>query len=102
MAYIVVLIYGIFTLVGGLIGFFRAKSKASLIAGGIFGILLIVCANLIKSGSPDAHIVAALISLALGIRFFRTWRVKRKLMPDLVMVVLSALTLIVTLVGVIR
>ena len=102
MAYTIVLIYGIFTLVGGVIGFLKAKSKASLIAGGIFGILLLICANGIKNGNLDSYIVAGLISLVLGIRFFKTWLAKRKLMPDLLMVVFSVLSLIIIIVEIIR
>ena len=43
MSIIATLIYGIVSLVGGLIGYFKAGSKVSLISGGISGILLLVC-----------------------------------------------------------
>lgn len=91
---IVVLIYGIFTLVGGIIGFLKAHSKASLIAGSISGILLLICANGIGKGNTVFYVIASLVSLVLGIRFFKTWKAKRKLIPDLVMVILSSLSLI--------
>ena len=97
MAQTVVLIYGIFTLIGGIIGFVKAKSKASLIAGSIFGIMLLLCVGPIGAGNSQTHYVALLISLILGIRFFKTWKVKKKLMPDLIMVILSAITAITIL-----
>lgn len=92
LAQIVVLIYGIFSLVGGVIGFLKAKSKASLIAGTISGVVFLICAKGIGNGITAAYLVALLVSLALGIRFFKTWRIKKKVMPDLIMIVLSALS----------
>ena len=102
LAQTVVLIYGIFSLVGGIIGFLKAKSKASLIAGSISGILLLICANGIGNGNRVSYLAALFISLALGIRFFKTWLVKKKIMPDLIMVVLSAISAVTILLEVLR
>ena len=102
LAQSVVFIFGIFTLIGGVIGFVKAKSNASLIAGSISGIALLICANGIGKGSTSAYILAALISLILGVRFFKTWTVKRKLMPDLLMVIFSSISLMVVILEVVR
>ncbi len=45
MNIIATLAYGIVSLVGGLIGYFKAGSKVSLISGGISGILLLTDAS---------------------------------------------------------
>ncbi len=102
LAQTVVLIYGIFTLIGGVIGFLKAKSNASLIAGGISGIVLLICANGIGAGSTASYIIALLISLVLGIRFFKTWKLKKKLMPDLIMLILSFISSVTILWELIR
>ena len=95
LAQAIVALYGVFTFVGGMIGFIKAKSAASLIAGSVSGILLLICAYGMKGGHVIFYLAAAAVSLLLGIRFFGTWRVKKKLMPDFLMVVFSLISLIV-------
>ncbi len=102
LAQTVVLIYGIFTLVGGIIGFVKAKSKASLIAGGISGILLLFLAYQMDGRFILSCYASALISAILGIRFLKTWIKNHRLMPDLMMVLLSAATFAVTLWGALK
>jgi len=94
IAVTVVACYGIFSGVGGVMGYLKAKSKASLIAGSISGALLLLCAYGIGKGSRSALFGSCAIALALGARFFGTWLKKRRFMPDLFMVLLSAATLI--------
>ena len=92
LAVIVVGGYGAFSLIGGVIGYLKAKSQASLVAGSVSGALLLVCAYGIQHGSRAAAVGALLIALALGGRFFSTWRRTHRLMPDLLMVLLSLAT----------
>ena len=91
---IIVGLYGLLSLVGGVIGYAKAKSAASLIAGSISGVILIACAAGLQQGQPYAAIAALIVSLALGGRFFGVWRLKRRVMPDLLMVLGAALTVI--------
>lgn len=94
LAVLTVALYGVMTLVGGVIGFVKAKSRASLIAGGVAGLLLLACAAGLGSGSRAALWGSQLIALALGIRFIGTYRRTRRVMPDLLMIVLSITTLL--------
>ena len=91
---IVVVSFGVFNLVGGLIGFFKAKSKASLIAGSLAGVALLACAHGIALDNQRALLLTLLISVLLGGRFLGTWVKKRRVMPDLLMILFSAATLI--------
>ena len=93
-ATVVVAIYGAFSLVGGVIGYVRAKSRASLIAGSVSGILLLVCAYGLLHASRAAAIGALVIALLLGGRFAGTWRRNHRVMPDLLMILLSLATLL--------
>ena len=90
----VVGIYGVFTLSGGVIGYLKAKSHASLVAGSIAGMILLACAYGMGRGSTIAAIVSLLIAALLGGRFAGTWRRTHRLMPDLLMVMLSLATLV--------
>jgi uncharacterized membrane protein (UPF0136 family) len=62
-------IYGSIALTGGVIGFVKAGSLASLIAGGIAGLLLIACAFFIPRQPKRALIAALVVSLGLLGRF---------------------------------
>jgi len=90
MATIVVLVFGAFSLIGGMIGYFKAGSMASLIAGGVSGLVLIACAYGMKQGVKGAAVAALIVALALGIRFAGTYIQHNKVMPDLIMIVLSS------------
>ena len=87
--------YGLFSLIGGVIGFVKARSAASLIAGTASGILLLGCAHAMYHDTSTAAARAALIvAFLLGARFLATWMRKRRVMPDLLMVLFSLATLI--------
>ena len=90
----VVASYGVFSLIGGVIGYRKANSAASLVAGGLSGALLLLCAYGIGQGSRTAALGSLLIAAALGARFTGTWLKKRRVMPDLLMVLFSAATLL--------
>lgn len=62
-------LYGLIALTGGVIGFVKAGSLASLIAGGISGLILIACAVFVPRKPKAALIVALVVSLALLGRF---------------------------------
>ncbi len=98
LAAIVVAIYGLFTLIGGFIGYLKAGSRASLIAGGISGIVLLSCVYGLIWASTAAAGLSLAVALVLGVRFLGTWSKKRRVMPDLLMVVLSALAAVTVIV----
>jgi uncharacterized membrane protein (UPF0136 family) len=62
-------LYGIVSLVGGIIGYVRADSRASLVAGGIAGVLLLLCAAGVFYRPVLSLSGAIIISIALLGRF---------------------------------
>ena len=95
VAVFVVAAYGFFSLIGGIIGYAKAKSTASLIAGSLSGFFLVASAYGIARDVGAAYFVALIIALLLGARFFKTWFRTRRLMPDLLMIIFSSATLVV-------
>lgn len=89
--------YGVFLAVGGVIGYRKARSTVSLWAGTGAGLVLLVCASLMDTPARGTQAAAAtvLIAVALGWRFFGAWRRRRRVMPELITVVLSVLTMLV-------
>ena len=93
-------IFGALTIAGGVMGFAKAGSKASLIAGGISGLLLLVAGYLIGAGNALAGLILGLVlSLALagqfGPKFLRT----RKFMPAGLMAILGVAGIVITVLG---
>lgn len=65
----IVLIYGFFTLAGGVIGYFKAGSHLSLLMGGLFGALLIGSGVLLFKKKPIGHYTALVLSFLLDAFF---------------------------------
>ena len=92
------IIFGLLTIAGGIMGYVKAGSVVSIIAGAITGILLIVAAFLLPehrvAGLATALIVSVLLAGQFLPKLIRTGRV----MPAGVMSVLSIIGIIVAIV----
>ena len=92
-------IFGALTIVGGLIGFLKASSMPSLIAGGVSGILILVAAVLLR-GNPTAGLVlGGVVSIALAGRFLPAMLAGGKFMPAGMMTILSVIGIVLTAVA---
>src|ERR1700675_1461918 len=86
--------FGLVAIVGGAMGYARAKSKASLIAGGGSGALLII-GGLISPRVPG-FVLALVVSIVLLAHFSRSYAAKKKPMPAIPMIVLSGICIVLT------
>jgi uncharacterized membrane protein (UPF0136 family) len=79
-------------LLGGIMGFVKAKSKASIIAGSISAVLLAACYCLatvhVKTGLSAAAVVGALLEF----HFIKSYVKSKKPMPAIPMVVSCLIT----------
>ena len=95
-------LYAVLVLVGGIIGFVKANSRASLIAGLVSAALLGASAGLVAFGSARWGAgLGGLAALALIGRFLPAFLKTRKVMPAGLVVAVGAITLtigVVTLV----
>src|SRR4051794_38182416 len=83
------LVFGIVTIAGGVVGFVKAKSRASLVAGSIAGVLLLIAGYLVRRQVHPGVILGLLVSTALAGRFGVAFAKSRKVMPAGVILVLS-------------
>ena len=88
--------FGALTIAGGILGFVKAGSRPSLIAGTISGALLLVAGYLAGSTGRLGLIMGLGISAALASRFVRTYRTSKKVMPAGVMAVLGLAGVVLT------
>ena len=91
------IVFGLLTIVGGIIGFVRAGSTASIIAGSISGILLLVAAFLLPGNVTAGLALARVVSLLLAGRFLPAFLKTGAFMPAGMMSILSVIGLIVAI-----
>ena len=98
-ARIYLIVFGALTIVGGIVGYLKAGSVASIIAGSITGVLLLVAAFLLPEhrtiGLATGLIVSLLLAAQFVPKFLRTGRV----MPAGMMSILSVIGIIAVIVA---
>ena len=96
------LIFGLLTIAGGLMGYVKAGSTPSLIAGSVSGVLLLIAAFLLPGSPVVGLVLGGLTSLLLAGYFLPTLFRTGKVMPAGMMSVLSVLGIIFVIVAWIR
>jgi uncharacterized membrane protein (UPF0136 family) len=93
------IIFGLLTIVGGVIGYVKAGSMISIVTGTIAGVALLAAAFLLSGNMPLALMIAGLVSILLAGRFIPHFMKTGKLMPDGLMAVLGAIGVVVAIVA---
>jgi uncharacterized membrane protein (UPF0136 family) len=88
------LIFGVLTIAGGIIGYVKAGSTPSIIAGSITGILLIVAALLLPEHQVAGLTIGLIVSLVLAAQFIPKFIRTGKVMPAGMMSVLSVIGIV--------
>lgn len=91
---VVIGIYAALVLIGGLIGYFVAGSFASLVSGGLSGILLFICSFFIWKEKAVAYDVALGLMSLLFVFFCYRFIVTHQIAPAGVLGLLTMLLLI--------
>ena len=94
-AAIEVWVYGVIMILGGIAAFVRVGSKASLISGVGFGLVLLVSGYGVWKGSQNSLIGAIVIASLLVVLFAIRYAKKRRFMPAGMLAVLSLIAAIV-------
>jgi uncharacterized membrane protein (UPF0136 family) len=93
------IVFGLLTIVGGVIGYAKAGSTASIVAGSICGVLLLAAAYMLREHLALGLGVAAVISIALAGRFLPIFIKTGQVMPAGLMSVLSVIGVIMAIVA---
>ena len=91
------IVFGILTIAGGIVGYVKAGSVVSIIAGSISGILLLVAAWLMPDRRAAGLIVALVVSVLLAGQFVPKFFSPHKVMPAGLMSLLSVLGIVVAI-----
>lgn len=91
------MIFGLLTMAGGLMGFLKAKSTVSLVAGGVFGALLLVASFWLPAKFQPALILGLIVSVLLAGKFVPDFIHKKAVVPGGLMAFLSILGIVLTL-----
>jgi uncharacterized membrane protein (UPF0136 family) len=91
------IIFGLLTIIGGVMGYVRAGSMASIIAGSVSGILLLVAAYLMGINPVAGLALAAVVSILLAGRFVPAFMKNGEFMPAGMMSVLSVIGIIMAI-----
>jgi len=92
-------VFGALTIVGGVVGYVKAGSVASIIAGSIAGVLLLVAAFLLPEHRTAGLATVFVISLFLAAQFIPKFLSTGRVMPAGMMSVLSAIGIIAAIVA---
>jgi uncharacterized membrane protein (UPF0136 family) len=96
------IIFGVLTIVGGVVGYVKAGSVASIIAGSITGVLLLVAAFLLPEHRMAGLATALIVSLLLAAQFIPKLLRTGRVMPAGIMSLLSVIGIIVVIVTWVR
>ncbi len=92
------IIFGLLTIAGGIMGYVKAGSTASIIAGSISGALLLLAAFLLPNYFAVGLGLAALVSILLAGRFVPAFLKSGAFMPGGLMSILSVIGVVVAIV----
>ncbi len=96
------IVFGLITIAGGVMGYVKAGSTASLIAGSISGILLLVAAFLLPSHVVVGLAIGGIVSLLLVAQFLPAFFRSGKMMPAGMMSLLSIIGIVLAVLAWIR
>jgi uncharacterized membrane protein (UPF0136 family) len=82
-------VFGAITMAGGVVGYVKAKSGASILAGSVFGGLLLVAGYLVGHGGKLGLGLGLWVSAMLAGRFAKAFRSNGKVMPGGLMALLG-------------
>ena len=92
-------VFGALTILGGIMGYVKAGSVASIVAGAITGVLLLIAALLLPAHPTAGLATGFVVSLLLAAQFVPKLIRTGKMMPAGLMSILSVIGIVVAIVA---
>ena len=96
------IIFGLLTIIGGVIGYASKGSTASIVAGSISGILLLLGAYLLGSNVTAGLAIVGIVSILLAGRFLPAFMKGGGFMPAGMMAILSVIGIVMAILAFVR
>ena len=93
------ILFGVLTIAGGVVGYVKAGSMASIIAGSITGVLLLVAGFVLPEHRAIGLATALIISLLLAAQFVPKFIRTGRVMPAGTMSILSVIGVVMAIVA---
>jgi uncharacterized membrane protein (UPF0136 family) len=93
------LIFGALTIIGGVIGYVKAGSLPSIIAGTITGVLLLIAGWILPANRTTGLVIGLIVSLLLAAQFVPKFIRTKSVMPAGLMSLLSVIGIVVVIVA---
>jgi uncharacterized membrane protein (UPF0136 family) len=93
------LIFGALTIIGGVIGYVKAGSLPSIIAGAITGVLLLVAGWILPANRTAGLVIGLIVSLLLAAQFVPKFIRTKSVMPAGLMSILSVIGIVMAIVA---
>ncbi|HEX4086605.1 MAG TPA: TMEM14 family protein [Chthoniobacteraceae bacterium] len=91
------LVFAVLTILGGIMGYVKAKSIASVISGTLSGAILIVASVLLPERPIIAGVIALCVSVLLAGKFVPDFIHKKAFVPGGLMALLSVASIVLTI-----
>jgi uncharacterized membrane protein (UPF0136 family) len=96
------IVFGVLTILGGVFGYVRAGSMASIIAGSVAGVLILAAALLLPGNVTAGLILAGVVSLVLAGRFLPVFLRTGDFMPAGMMALLSVIGIVMAVLAFVK
>jgi uncharacterized membrane protein (UPF0136 family) len=91
------LVFAILTIIGGIMGYVKAKSVISIVSGSISGIILIIASFLLPERPILAGVIGLCVSVLLAGKFVPDFIHKKAFVPSGLMALLSVVSIVLTI-----
>ena len=91
------LIFALLTIMGGIMGYVKAKSVASIVSGSISGIVLVAASLLLPARPIPSGVLALCVSVLLAGKFVPDFIQKKAIVPGGLMALLSLASIVITI-----
>ena len=91
------LIFAVLTIIGGIMGYVKAKSVISVVSGTISGVILIIASSLLREHPISGGVVGLIVSVLLAGKFVPDFVHKRAFVPGGLMAFLSLASIVISI-----